>query len=150
MKRKQLIYAGAALALGIGAYLLLFKKPAPQPEPAPLPPPPPGGPTLPPSSTPAPAPAPAPQVLTIGDKVKTTVKAFMYDKNTFAVYRAGGTDNKGAIAPGYFAGNIIGFKKGPQTGTNYAVLLGYAYAPKNTAGQNVNEYMIPTNQLTIA
>jgi hypothetical protein len=147
MKRKQLIYAGAALALGIGAYLLLFKKPAPAPEPAPLPPPPDGGPLLPPSSTPAPA--PAPQVLTIGDKVKTTVKAFMYDKNTFSVYRAGGTDNKGAIAAGYFAGNIIGFKKGPQTGTNYAVLLGYAYAPKNTAGQNVNEYMIPTNQLTI-
>lgn len=146
MKRKQLIYAGAALALGIGAYLLLFKKPAPQPEPAPLPPPPPGGPTLPPSSTPAPA--PAPQVLTIGDKVAATTNAPMFDKNNFARYRAGGSDGKGNIETGKFAGTIIGLKKGSATGTNYAVLLGYQYAPKNTAGVNVYEYLIPTAVLT--
>jgi len=146
MKRKQLIYAGAALALGIGAYLLLFKKPAPQPEPAPLPPPPPGGPTLPPSSTPVPA--PAPQVLTIGDKVAATTNAPMFDKNNFARYRAGGSDGKGNIETGKFAGTIIGLKKGSATGTNYAVLLGYQYAPKNTAGVNVYEYLIPTAVLT--
>lgn len=146
MKRKQLIYAGAALALGIGAYLLLFKKPAPQPEPAPLPPPPTGGPILPPSSTPVPA--PAPQVLTIGDKVKTTTTAPTGDKNTFGPYRAGGSDGNGQIGAGLYAGTIIGFKKGPQTGTNYAVLLGYQYAPKNAAGVNVYEFIVPTSVLT--
>ena len=146
MKRKQLIYAGAALALGIGAYLLLFKKPAPAPEPAPLPPAPDGGPLLPPSSTPAPA--PAPQVLTIGDKVAATTNAPMFDKNNFARYRAGGSDGKGNIETGKFAGTIIGLKKGSATGTNYAVLLGYQYAPKNTAGVNVYEYLIPTAALT--
>lgn len=146
MKRKQLIYAGAALALGIGAYLLLFKKPAPAPEPAPLPPAPDNGPLLPPSSTPAPA--PAPQVLTIGDKVAATTTAPMFEKNNFARYRAGGSDGKGNIETGKYAGTIIGLKKGSATGTNYAVLLGYQYAPKNTAGVNVYEYLIPTMALT--
>ena len=146
MKRKQIMLAAGALALGIGAYFL-FRKPETDAPTLILPPDtPPTPPTLPTTTTPAPT--PAPQVLTIGDKVKTNVNAYMYDKNTFAVYRAGGTNNKGMIAADYWAGVITGFKKGAATGINYAVILGYAYPPKNANNEIVNTFMIPTQQLT--
>lgn len=146
MKRKQIMLAAGALALGIGAYFL-FRKPKTDAPTLILPPDtPPTPPTLPTTTTPAPT--PAPQVLTIGDKVAATTTAPMFDKNNFARYRAGGSDGAGNIETGKFAGTIRGFKKGSATGANYAVLLGYVYAPKNTAGQNVNEYLIPTIALT--
>lgn len=142
MKRKNLLLIGGALALAAGAFLL-FRKPKPVDVIAPetLPP----GPTPPLTTLPTTptTPTPAPVVLTIGDRVAMKFTTRALNTDTFGGYYAGGSDGAGNIAKDSYAGIITGFKTG-ASGANYAILLGYAYAPKNADGTNVYSFMMPT------
>lgn len=146
MKRKQLLLIGGLAALAAGAFFLFRKPQAPEIAPPLLPPgTPPETPGYTPPYTPPITPTPAPVVLTIGDRVamKFTTRAL---NQSFGGYYKGGSDGAGNIQKDLFAGIITGFKSG-QSGSNYAILSGYAYAPKDTEGKNVYSYMIPTAAL---
>lgn len=146
MKNKNLLYIAGGLALAAGAYYAFFKKPATEVDTT-LPPllPPPATPpaTLPPATTPTPEPA----ALVVGDVVKAKNKLPMLTEN-LGVFTAGGSNGKGEVEAGLYAGTIIGFYTGMASGTNYAKLQTFTNRPKDNAGNLVSVYLTPTSNLT--
>ena len=143
-QNKTLFLVGGALLLAGAAYLLLRNKgkqdqaaldrlgipPADDQAPATLPP-----------ATPAPA------ALVVGDVVKAKNKFPMFTE-ALGVYNAGGSNGKGEMEAGLYAGKIIGFYTGLSSGTNYAKVQTFTNRPKDANGKLVDVYLTPTSNLT--
>ena len=110
MRNKNLIYIVGAAAVAAGLFFLLRKRkpeeelpvlpgmvPGGSPAPAPAP------------GLPAPAPAPAPAPLKIGDVVFSNKTQYGIFEKAIKVFEAGGTNNKGQIEKGKYAGVVKGF-----------------------------------------
>ncbi len=118
MKNKNLIYIVGAAAVAAGLFFLLRKRkpeeelpvlpgmiPGGSPAPAPAP-----GLPAPAPGLPAPAPGlPAPAPLKIGDVVFSNKTQSGIFEKAIKVFTAGGTNNKGQIEKGKYAGVIRGF-----------------------------------------
>lgn len=64
------------------------------------------------------------------------------------VYTAGGSNGKGEMEAGLYAGKIIGFYTGLSSGTNYAKVQTFTNRPKDANGNLVDVYLTPTSNLT--